>query len=103
MSDVHSHVVASDDDPDEFTLWLMHPESDSAATIHTTPGATHHPIRERGPRSLVTEALAAHAWWERASRPARTRLGLSVAPDGQRAWLDHPGDLLPDELGARDH
>ncbi|MDK1474445.1 methyltransferase domain-containing protein [Streptomyces sp. 549] len=33
----------------------------------------------------------AYALWRREDRPARTRYGVTVGPDGQWAWLDDPG------------
>ncbi|MBV2357498.1 methyltransferase domain-containing protein [Streptomyces sp. J2-1] len=43
--------------------------------------------------ALVRGALTpreAHALWERAGRPRRERYGVTVTPDGTRAWLDAP-------------
>ncbi|MFI9104355.1 methyltransferase domain-containing protein [Streptomyces fildesensis] len=43
-----------------------------------------------GPRDLWAIAESAHALWQRASRPARDRYGLSVHDGRQWTWLDAP-------------
>lgn len=51
-------------------------------------------VRQTGPRNLWGEVTAARAWWEAQGRPEFTRFGVSVLPDVQTVWLDHPGNAV---------
>lgn len=71
---------------DEREILLYDPDSDSAATVRTSAKFTvggEHPVRQIGRRSLWTDAVAAHRWWNQLGRPDRTRFGLTVRPDGR--------------------
>ncbi|RCV52649.1 hypothetical protein DEF23_04815 [Marinitenerispora sediminis] len=49
----------------------------------------------RGPRDLWTEIGAAWSAWQRAGRPGRDRLGLTVTPEGDQVlWVDSPSQPL---------
>jgi len=52
-------------------------------------------VWQAGPRRLWDEVEAAHRWWEERGRPGHERFGLTVTPEGQRAWLDDPDDSWP--------
>ncbi|MEU3459932.1 methyltransferase domain-containing protein [Streptomyces sp. NPDC006733] len=47
-------------------------------------------VQPSGPRDLWAVVERAHDLWERTSRPARERYGLTVTPDRQWTWLDDP-------------
>ncbi|MER5930641.1 methyltransferase domain-containing protein [Streptomyces sp. NPDC002054] len=47
-------------------------------------------VRSWGPRDLWAEVTTAYTWYETHGRPDITRFGVTVAPDGQRVWLDDP-------------
>ncbi|MDT0467532.1 methyltransferase domain-containing protein [Streptomyces gibsoniae] len=53
--------------------------------------AEHGTARQAGPRLLWDAAEAAHMLFVEHGQPGRERFGVSVAPEGQHAWLDHPG------------
>ncbi|MFH8492173.1 methyltransferase domain-containing protein [Streptomyces longisporoflavus] len=52
-------------------------------------------VWQHGPRRLWDEVEAALAWWTGHGRPAHERFGLTVTPDGTRAWLDTPTHSWP--------
>lgn len=82
----------------EWTLWLADAATGSWASVDYEPGATEYGTEQHGPRLLWNELEAAHAWWTRAGRPARTRFGLTVTPTGERVWLDRPDHVLPADV-----
>jgi protein-L-isoaspartate O-methyltransferase len=45
-----------------------------------------------GARRLWDEVGAAYEWWAARGRPGHERFGLTVSPEGERVWLDEPGD-----------
>lgn len=47
-------------------------------------------VWQSGPRRLWDEVEAAYRWWVDRDRPAHDRFGLTITPDGHRAWLDDP-------------
>ncbi|MFI1888153.1 methyltransferase domain-containing protein [Streptomyces jumonjinensis] len=52
-------------------------------------------VRQAGERRLWDEIAAARLWWLEAGRPAVTRFGLTITPDGtQTVWLDDPGNRV---------
>ncbi|MGW8557110.1 methyltransferase domain-containing protein [Streptomyces tubercidicus] len=53
------------------------------------PGAT---VYQSGPRRLWDEVEAAQRWWVGLGEPDLTWFGLTVTAEGQRVWLDDPGD-----------
>ncbi|AXG82881.1 protein-L-isoaspartate(D-aspartate) O-methyltransferase [Streptomyces paludis] len=75
-----------------YTLWLYSADTASWATADVVPGAVEFAVVQSGPRALWTEVEAAFRWWDRAGRPGFERFGLTVGADGQRAWLDRPGE-----------
>ncbi|SFK36344.1 protein-L-isoaspartate(D-aspartate) O-methyltransferase [Streptomyces pini] len=52
-------------------------------------------VRQSGPRRLWDAVEEAHTWFESHGRPARERFGVTIAPDGQRFWLDEPHRSVP--------
>lgn len=52
-------------------------------------------VHQKGPRWLWDEFEAAYRWWVEAGKPERRRFGMTVTPEGQRLWLDSPGNPVP--------
>ncbi|MDA2814266.1 hypothetical protein O4J56_26695 [Nocardiopsis sp. RSe5-2] len=80
----------------EATVYVVDRDgSGSWALGEYEPGPGPYETRTRGPRDLWAEVAAARTVWERAGRPGRDRLGLTVHPDGrQEVWLDTPDQVL---------
>lgn len=51
-------------------------------------------VMQRGPRNLWDEAEAAYRRWSEWGFPEIDRLGMTVTPDGQYVWVDHPGNRV---------
>jgi protein-L-isoaspartate O-methyltransferase len=49
-------------------------------------------VWQSGPRRLWDEVYEAYRWWADQGSPDVTRFGLTVTPDGHRAWLDDPAN-----------
>ncbi|MDA2809336.1 methyltransferase domain-containing protein [Nocardiopsis sp. RSe5-2] len=93
-----AHVAeAADDATDavgEATVRL-YDRAGSWATAEYTPAGPPYETLAGGARDLWAEVAAARAAWERAGRPGRDRLGVTVHPDGrQDLWLDTPDRVL---------
>jgi hypothetical protein len=58
------------------------------------PGAAEYEVSSHGPRDLWAEVSAAFLRWCSWGRPVRDRFGLTITPDGQRAWLDRPAQVI---------
>ncbi|MBD0691683.1 methyltransferase domain-containing protein [Streptomyces sp. CBMA123] len=88
-------------DPDvdgvETRLWVATADGDSWAAVDWdgTRAPGRYTVWQHGPRRLWGEVEAAHRWWLDNGRPGPDRLGLTVTPDGQWAWLDDPVDAWP--------
>ncbi|REE96301.1 methyltransferase domain-containing protein [Thermomonospora umbrina] len=80
------------EDDDTRTFDLYHHETGSWA--YCLPGETRHRIRQYGPRRLWDDLQTAHTHWLHHDRPARDRYGLTVTPQAQHAWLDHPQNII---------
>ncbi|RNL84154.1 methyltransferase domain-containing protein [Halostreptopolyspora alba] len=94
---MRSTVVHDHDDPatGRFTVYLMDADSGSWASWRVTPERSGgYRVCQHGARALFDELSAAHTWWRRAGRPEHTRFGLTVTPDGQRIWIDEPGQVV---------
>ncbi len=52
-------------------------------------------VWQGGTRRLWDEVEAAFRWWLDQGRPGHERFGLTVGPEGQRAWLDTPRNSWP--------
>ncbi|MDF5751102.1 methyltransferase domain-containing protein [Spongiactinospora sp. TRM90649] len=66
----------------------------SWAAVETVPGQVDAEVVQAGDRRLWDEVMAAYMAWLRAGQPGPDRFGLSVSPEGQEVWLDHPGRAL---------
>ncbi|SEG70905.1 protein-L-isoaspartate(D-aspartate) O-methyltransferase [Thermomonospora echinospora] len=76
----------------ESTLWLLDAAGPGGpwASVDYVPGKDHFTVEQAGDRKLWDEVEAAYFQWVRWGRPGLDRFGLTVAPDGQRVWLDDP-------------
>ncbi|MGW0764131.1 methyltransferase domain-containing protein [Streptomyces sp. NPDC002676] len=73
-------------------LWLATTDATSWAAVDWdgTRGADQCTVWQYGPRRLWDEVATSYAWWTERGCPSVERFGLTVTPDGQRAWLDDP-------------
>ncbi|MEV5507354.1 methyltransferase domain-containing protein [Streptomyces orinoci] len=78
-----------------YTLWLRDTAVTSWATVEYEADRTEFEVRQSGPRRLWDEVAAAYRWWDEHGRPDFGRFGLTVDEDGERVWLDSPGDPVP--------
>ncbi|MFI5492705.1 hypothetical protein [Actinoplanes sp. NPDC051859] len=74
---------------------LDDPSSLSWATITESTKAGRFVVRQGGPRRLWDEIVSAHRWWQEQGDPVFSRFGMTIDRDGQRLWLDHPGNVVP--------
>lgn len=90
-------LVFDDDVPGnpDYTVYLMDPGSGSWASWRVLSGHREFGVRQHGPRRLFEELAGAYAWWREAGRPEHSRFGVTVTREGQRVWLDDPGNVLP--------
>lgn len=51
-------------------------------------------VRQAGARKLWDEAVAAYQWWLQHNRPDRRDFGLTITPERQWVWLDHPANTI---------
>jgi protein-L-isoaspartate(D-aspartate) O-methyltransferase len=95
-------LVFDDDVPGnpDYTVYLMDPGSGSWASWRVRSGAREFGVRQHGLRRLFDELAGAYAWWREAGRPEHSRFGVTVTREGQRVWLDDPGNALPVGQGA---
>jgi len=70
-------------------LWLFTADSWACRNIVADT------VEQHGPRRLWDELEHAHAQWEAIGEPDRSRLGLTVTPDGaHRLWVDSPSGTI---------
>ncbi|GAB3213608.1 ATP-grasp peptide maturase system methyltransferase [Marinactinospora endophytica] len=76
------------------TVWVYDARGSWGAATYL-PDADSYGVSTYGPRDLWAEIGAAWRAWQRAGRPGRERLGLTVTPSGEhRLWADEPGSVL---------
>ncbi|WP_173864723.1 methyltransferase domain-containing protein [Streptomyces roseifaciens] len=78
-----------------YTLWLRDTAVTSWATADYEQGRGEFEVYQSGPRRLWDEVEAAYRWWADQGRPGFNRFGLTVDGDGERVWLDSPGNVVP--------
>ncbi|SEP85210.1 protein-L-isoaspartate(D-aspartate) O-methyltransferase [Streptomyces radiopugnans] len=86
-------VVADKRDGARPVWWYGLTDRSWACVMFRDGGAAR--VWQSGPRRLWDEVEAAHRWWQERGRPGYERFGLTVTPQGQRAWLDDPADSWP--------
>ncbi|GAB2696216.1 methyltransferase domain-containing protein [Kitasatospora kifunensis] len=79
---------------DEQAVWLYGLADQSWAATVFRDGVDHATVWQSGPRRLWDEIEAAYQWWTAVGQPGFERFGLTVDQDGERAWLDHPANLV---------
>ncbi|MFD9690907.1 methyltransferase domain-containing protein [Kitasatospora sp. NPDC059088] len=84
------HAIQPHDDGAR-TLWLYSLTTPAWAAATFRDGEDVHSVRQYGGRRLWEDFERALAWWHEEGEPGIARLGLTVTPDGWRAWLDNPG------------
>ncbi|MGW1376434.1 protein-L-isoaspartate(D-aspartate) O-methyltransferase [Streptomyces sp. NPDC002446] len=84
------HVIAERRDGAR-AAWFYSLSDRSWACVQFRDGDTAR-VWQSGPRLLWDTVEDAFQWWVDQGRPDHTRFGLTVTPDGQRAWLDDPAD-----------
>ncbi|WKK23928.1 hypothetical protein QZH56_35465 [Streptomyces olivoreticuli] len=94
LTDAWHHVGNADDGSDEFTWWIFADDKSSWATVEYVPGQEVCEVDQYGPRNLWDETHAAYRLWEGLGKPGRDRAGLTVNRQGQRIWLDSPGNII---------
>jgi methyltransferase of ATP-grasp peptide maturase system len=72
---------------DRDTMILAHPDG-SWVRHHTDRG--RHLVTQGGPRRLWDAVEKTHRRWCELGQPQRSRFGITVHPDRQELWLDHP-------------
>ncbi|PJN36999.1 protein-L-isoaspartate(D-aspartate) O-methyltransferase [Streptomyces sp. CB02959] len=72
-------------------VWLYGLGDRSWACVQFREGGAAR-VWQHGDRRLWDEAEAAYRWWTERGRPEHDRFGLTADADGERAWLDHPGN-----------
>ncbi|WP_344959097.1 methyltransferase domain-containing protein [Actinomadura miaoliensis] len=93
---VRADLIHDPEPTGEATLWLLEAggPGGSWASVDYVPGKDEFAVEQAGDRRLWDEAEAAYFQWIRWGRPALERFGLTVTPDGQRVWLDEPGNPI---------
>ncbi|MFF4330732.1 methyltransferase domain-containing protein [Streptomyces sp. NPDC001591] len=77
-------------------LWVATADGTSwAAVDHEGGEGDDFTVYQYGPRRLWDEIEEAHRWWTGNGSPGPARFGLTVGPEGHRAWLDDPADSWP--------
>lgn len=98
VPDCDKSIAYEDDEHTRYEVLLWDTANTSWATVEVTPDSDRYPVRQHGPRRLWDEVEQAHDWWEAQGTPAYTRFGLSVTPERQWVWLDHPSKRLPEAM-----
>ncbi|WP_242909787.1 methyltransferase domain-containing protein [Actinomadura terrae] len=74
-------------------LHLRDPEG-SWALADYEPGREDYAVAQAGPRRLWSEVETAYLRWVSWGCPGRDRFGITVTGEGQRIWLDSPGNPI---------
>ncbi|MGW4422146.1 hypothetical protein [Streptosporangium sp. NPDC004631] len=79
---------------DAYRLWVFEPATPRAAAVTWRPGQAEFEVRQYGDRPVWDEVVAAYFQWVAWGEPDRGRFGMTVAPEGQRIWLDEPSRTI---------
>lgn len=77
-----------------FYLFETRTREGSWARVEFRPGQSRLPVAQYGPRRLWDEVQEAYSWWIEAGSPDRDRFGMTVTPESQWVWLDHPDNRI---------
>lgn len=77
-------------DESGLNAWL-HEDAESWATL-AAQGGGRTIATQGGPRHLADELEVAWGRWLEAGEPALYDFGMTVTPDRQEVWCEHPGD-----------
>lgn len=74
------------------SLWLVadRPADGSIACVDADAGAREFTVTQAGPRRLWDRVEETYRWWEAQGRPPLHRFGVTVTPQRQYVWYDHP-------------
>lgn len=78
-----------------YRLWVLERAGRSWAAVDQAAGRGAYEVVECGPRRLWGEVEGVMDWWRGQGEPGFERYGLTVAPRGQRVWLDRPDIPVP--------
>lgn len=74
--------------------WTQSAPGGPWASVDYEPGKDAYRVQQAGDRRLWDETEAAYFAWLEAGQPDLSRFGLTVRPDGQHVWLDHPRNVI---------
>jgi protein-L-isoaspartate(D-aspartate) O-methyltransferase len=83
-----------DDGSFSLLLFMVGDPEGPWAVCDWEPGHDHYEVTQYGERRLWDELEDAFEWWVRHDGPGVDRFGLTVAPEGDRLWLDEPTRLV---------
>lgn len=80
----------------ECTFWVLDAVGPGGpwASVDYEPGKDAYRVQQAGDRRLWDETEAAYFAWLEAGQPDLSRFGLTVRPDGQHVWFDHPRNVI---------
>ncbi|QOV38135.1 protein-L-isoaspartate(D-aspartate) O-methyltransferase [Streptomyces ferrugineus] len=86
----------ADDGSGAFSLLLVEADQDDGAwaAADYAPGEPEYRVTWHGTRNLWQEVEDAYLTWVSWGQPDRDRLGMTVTPESQHLWLDHPDHRL---------
>lgn len=78
--------------PGDCSLWLLDVAGPGGSWACASYDATFSgfQVQQCGQRRLWDETVNAYFRWLELGSPSRDRFGLTVTPDGEQLWLDHP-------------
>lgn len=84
--------VPADDASGAFSLLLVEagPDEGAWAAVDYAPDEADYRVTWYGHRNLWAEVRDAYLRWTSWGQPGCERFGMTVTPDGQHLWLDHP-------------
>jgi protein-L-isoaspartate(D-aspartate) O-methyltransferase len=92
LTGAHTRAEA---DADGFTLWVLDPDdADRWTAVTHQPGHDEYEVQQAGNRHLWEEVASAYFTWAGWGQPDRDRFGMTVTPDGEHLWLDHPDNII---------
>ncbi|MEV0614614.1 methyltransferase domain-containing protein [Nonomuraea sp. NPDC050404] len=86
----------ADEDGQYVRMWVYDPNDGGRSWAVATwrPESVDHGVQQVGDRPVWDEVVQAYAQWVSRGEPHWRRFGVTVAPEGQRVWLDTPEQVL---------